>query len=260
MKFIIKVLSLSVVTFFCACAYQESPKNDWIPMFNGKNLDGWTVKIHHHNVGDNYGDTFRVENGLLRVNYDKYDNFDNRFAHLYFDQPFANFHLTLAYRFYGEFMHDAPHYAERNSGVMYYSQAPNSILKEQDWPISVEMQFLADLGDGKPRPTGNMCSPGTDIEYKGAIYDEHCLESSSSTIPVDDWVRAELIVQDGMVTHIINDEVVLQYTQPKMGGRFIKGYDPKMWIPGKSLTSGYIALQSEGHPIEFKDLMVKPLP
>lgn len=252
-------LSGFIFSLLFACAHQPPTKNDWHTLFNGKNLDDWTVKIHHHEVGDNVADTFRVENGLLRVSYDQYDTFDKQFGHLYFNSPYTNFHLKLDYRFYGEFMHDAPHYAQRNSGVMYYSQAPETILEEQDWPISVEMQFLAGLDDGKARPTGNMCSPGTDIEYRGAVYTDHCLMSSSPTMPVDEWVSAELIVQNGNVTHIINGEIVLQYANPTMGGAFIRGYDPSVWTQGKPLTSGYIALQSEGHPIEFKNIEIKEL-
>lgn len=242
-----------------ACARQAPIHHEWKSLFNGQNLDGWTVKIHHHEVDDNFADTFRVENGLLRVSYDQYDTFDKKFGHLYFNKPYANFHLKLDYRFYGEFMHDAPHYALRNSGVMYYSQAPKTILKEQDWPISVEMQFLAGLDDGKARPTGNMCSPGTEIDYQGQRYHEHCLRSSSPTLGVDEWVSAELIVKNGEVTQIINGQTVLQYSHPEMGGKFVKGYDPAVWTPGKKLTSGYIALQSEGHPIEFKNIEIKEL-
>ena len=52
--------------------WQSAPAEDWISLFNGKNLDGWVVKLAGHEVGDNYGDTFRVENGLIRVMYDKY--------------------------------------------------------------------------------------------------------------------------------------------------------------------------------------------
>ncbi|MEM5499316.1 DUF1080 domain-containing protein [Paraglaciecola mesophila] len=252
-------LSVFLLIILTACAQQAHTDHEWKSLFNGQNLDGWTVKIHHHEVGDNFADTFRVENGLLRVSYDQYDTFDKQFGHLYFNKPYANFHLKLDYRFYGEFMHDAPHYALRNSGVMYYSQAPKTILKEQDWPISVEMQFLAGLDDGKARPTGNMCSPGTEIDYQGQRYREHCLRSSSPTLGVDEWVSAELIVKNGEVTQIINGQTVLQYSHPEMGGKFVKGYDPAVWTPGKTLTSGYIALQSEGHPIEFKNIEIKAL-
>jgi hypothetical protein len=131
---------------------------------------------------------------------------------------------------------------------------------EQNWPISVEMQFLAGLGDGNPRPTGNMCSPGTDIVYKGKKYDEHCLSSSSKTFPPEEWVKAELIVLgDSLVTHVINGDTVLQYSQPTIGGGVVAGYDSTIFVEGKPLTSGYIALQSEGQPIDFRNIKLRVL-
>ena len=134
------------------------------------------------------------------------------------------------------------------------------MLKEQNWPISVEMQFLADIEDGNPRPTGNMCSPGTEIEYKGKMFDGHCLNSSSKTYNKNEWVRAELIVLgDSLITHIINGDTVLQYSKPTMGGGVVAGYDSAIWQSGKPLTSGYIALQSEGQPVDFRKVELKNL-
>jgi hypothetical protein len=234
--------------------------SDWINLFNGTNLNDWTVKIHHHDVGVNYGNTFRAEDGMIKVRYDQYDSFNDQFGHLYYKTPFSNYHLKLDYRFSGELQKGAPTYTILNSGVMYHSQDPRTMLKEQNWPISIEMQFLAGLGDGKPRPTGNMCSPGTDIVYKGKMYDGHCLNSSSKTYDKNEWIRAELVVlNDSAITHIINGDTVLRYSKPTMGGGVVDGYDKAVWQPGKRLDAGYIALQSEGQPIEFRNILLKKL-
>lgn len=235
-------------------------QGDWISLFNGKDLTGWVVKIHHHDVGVNFGNTFRAEDGMIKVRYDQYGNFNDQFAHLYYKQPFSHFHLKLEYRFTGELQKGAPSYTLLNSGVMFHSQDPHTILKEQNWPVSVEMQFLAGLGDGKPRPTGNMCSPGTEIVYQGKPYNDHCLNSSSKTYDRNEWVKAELIVLgDSLVKHIINGDTVLQYSKPTMGGGVVSGYDSTIWKPGMPLTSGFIALQSEGQPIDFRNIELKNL-
>lgn len=212
-------------------------------------------------MGENFADTFRVENGLLRVNYDKYAEFNHQYGHIYHNTTFSDFHLQLEYRFYGEFLQDAPYYAERNSGVMFHSQSPYSMPKEQNWPISVEMQFLADLEDGSRRTTGNMCSPGTDITYQGETFPSHCLNSNKPAHKIGTWVKAELIVDGNTVRQIIDGHVVLEYTDPVIGGKqkTVIGHDPDLWIEGKPLMSGYIALQSEGHPIEFKNIRIKKL-
>ncbi|MEY2761668.1 MAG: hypothetical protein RLZZ96_1568 [Bacteroidota bacterium] len=249
-------LFLTVALFSLAFLTDAKPKKEkWIPLFNGKNLKNWTVKIHHHEVGDNYGNTFRAEDGMIKVRYDQYDQFNERYGHLYFNKPFSTYILRLQYRFTGLWRKDAPIYTERNSGVMFHSQDPHTMPKEQDWPISVEMQFLGVLADGKPRPTGNMCSPGTDVVYNGKIDPRHCINSSSETYENERWITAELIVRgDSLVTHKINGKTVLEYTQPQIGGGVANRYNPALKIDGKLLKSGFIALQSEGQEIDFRNI------
>lgn len=255
-------LIISTLLLFCTVTDSSAQnESDWKTLFNGKNLEGWTTKIHHYEVDDNYGDTFRVEDGIIKVRYDKYKgDFNDRFAHLYYDEPYSYFHLYMEYRFMGEVHPGAPVFVKKNSGVMFHSQDPRTILKEQNWPISVEMQFLAGIEEGKERPTGNMCSPGTDVEYEGKIDPRHCISSSSKTYFGDQWVKAELIVRgDSLVTHIIDGETVLEYTKPRIGGGVVSGHDPKMKPDGQLLKEGYIALQSEGQPIDFRNIKIKNL-
>lgn len=254
MKYLILVSVLWV-----ACQPKEKAE-EWIQLFNGRDLNDWIVKVHHHEPGVNFGNTFRAEEGMIKVRYDQYGDYNDQFAHLYYREPFSSFHLKLEYRFHGELQKGAPSYTLLNSGVMFHSQDPRTMPKEQNWPISVEMQFLAGLGDGQPRPTGNMCSPGTDIVYEGNVYDGHCLNSTSKTYVKDEWVRAELIVyEDSLIQHIINGDTVLQYSKPTMGGGVVDGYDSALWKPGKPLTSGFIALQSEGQPIDFRKVEIRKL-
>lgn len=241
-------------------AFHSPKKERWIKLFNGKDLKNWTVKIHHHEVGDNYGETFRVKDGVIQVRYDQYDHFNERYGHLYFNKPFSNYRLRLEYRFTGIWRKDAPSYTEINSGIMFHSQDPRTMPKEQDWPISVEMQFLGGLADGKPRPTGNMCSPGTNIVYQGRIDPRHCINSSSKTYTGDQWIQAELVVLgDSIVSHYINGEKVLEYTKPQIGGGTANRYDPAIKIDGKPLKSGFIALQSEGQEIDFRNIEILEL-
>jgi hypothetical protein len=249
-----------VFLFSCSHYQKTVASGGWIKLFNGKDINDWRVKIYHHEVGSNFGNTFRVEEGMIKVRYDQYGDFNDQFGHLFFKEPFSHYHLKLDYRFAGELQKGAPAYTILNSGVMFHSQDPRSILKEQNWPISVEMQFLAGLGDGNARPTGNMCSPGTDIVYNGKQYDGHCLNSTSKTFDKNEWVHAELIVLgDSLITHMINGDTVLKYSKPTMGGGVASGYKSTIFQPGKPLTSGFIGLQSEGQPIDFKNIELKKL-
>ena len=231
---------------------------NWQTLFNGKDLNDWIVKIHHHDMGDNYANTFRVIDGVIQVNYDGYEKFDQRYGHLFYKEPFSSYHLKFKYRFTDQWMKDAPGYTYRNSGVMFHSQDPATILKEQDWPISVEYQMLAEEKEGVARPTGNMCSPGTEVFYQGEMDPRHCIDSSSKTYKWDEWVTAELIVyKDSLVIHKVNGEKVLEYTKPQIGGGVANGYDPAIKQDGKPLTEGYIGLQAEGQGVEFKDIKIK---
>lgn len=262
MKLSAIILSLLIVAILKVCPSESKKKesNQWVALFNGKDMKDWFVKIHHHGMNVNFGNTFRVEEGMIKVRYDGYEEFNDQFGHLYYKTPFSWYHLVVEYRFVGELQKGAPSYTLRNSGVMFHSQDPHTMPVEQDWPISVEMQFLGGLGNGKPRPTGNMCSPGTHVVYKGKLADSHCINSTSKTYDGDQWVRAELVVLgDSLVTHIINGDTVLQYTKPQIGGDVANRYDPKMKQDGKLLSSGFIALQSEGQPIDFRKVALRDL-
>ncbi|QIA06399.1 3-keto-disaccharide hydrolase [Draconibacterium halophilum] len=254
------VAILIIASVSCTHKKPKSNKNEWRSLFNGKDLTGWVAKFHHHKLGDNYANTFRVDNGTLQVNYDDYTTFDDRYGHLFYEEPFSSYHLKFEYKFTDQWLTDAESYTYRNSGIMFHSQAPKTILKEQDWPISIEYQILADAGDGEPRPTGNMCSPGTDVIFNNEKDPRHCISSSSKTYQWDEWVQGELIVyRDSLIIHKVNGKKVLEYSKPQIGGGVANGYDPALKIDGTPLTSGYIGLQAEGQGIAFKNIMIKEL-
>lgn len=255
----ISLLLLPVLLVGISCSQQEKP-GEWRSLFNGENLDNWVAKIHHHETGDNYANTFRVVDGAIQVNYDDYDVFGERFGHLFYEEPFSSYHLKFEYRFTNQWLEDAPGYAFRNSGVMFHSQDPHTILKDQNWPISVEFQLLVEAEEGEQRPTGNMCSPGTDVFFDGELDPRHCIESSSATYTLGEWVEADLIVHgDSLVIHKINGKKVLEYSKPQIGGEVVDGFDPEIKVDGTPLTEGYIALQAEGQGVEFRNIRIKEL-
>ena len=254
-----KYFSIFILLFFIlqASAQPTIDKKDWQTLFNGKDINDWVAKINHHETGDNYGNTFRVEDSMIKVRYNQYDSFHEQFGHLYYKQPFAYYHLVFEYRIVGEWRKDAPEYTIKNSGVMFHSQDPKTMPKDQDWPISIEFQLLGGLGDGNPRPTGNMCSPGTDVVFQGKIDERHCIPSTSKTYDGEQWVTGEIIVLgDSLITHIINGDTVLQYSKPQIGGGVVTNYDPKIKQDGKLLQEGFIALQSEGQPVDFRNIKI----
>ena len=234
---------------------RDEDRREWIQLFDGKSLDGWVPKIAGYETGVNFGDTFRVENGVLKASYDKYQgSFAGRFGHLFYRQPFSHYVIRVEYRFLGEQAKDGPAWAFRNSGIMIHGQPPETMRKDQDFPICIEVQLLGGTSrDGQPRTTGNLCTPGTNVVMKGKLVTDHCVNSTSKRYDGEQWVTAEVEVHgSGKVVHRINGESVLEYEQPQIGGGNVANFDPAQKQDGKLLEGGSISLQGESHPVEFR--------
>ena len=245
-------LGLLLATAPQAAAQNDPARKEWIQLFNGKDLEGWVVKIRGRELGDNFANTFRVEDGVLKVRYDGYDEFRARYGHIFYRQKFSHYLLAVEYRFVGEQAPGGEGWALRNSGIMVHSQSPESMGKDQDFPISIEVQLLGGTGSGR-RTTANLCTPGTHVVMNGRLVTDHCINSRSQTYHGDQWVRVEvLVLGDSLIRHIVNGDTVLEYTKPQIGGGVVSGFDPAVKQDGKPLTEGYIALQSESHPVEFR--------
>ncbi|BCS32233.1 hypothetical protein TBR22_A14430 [Luteitalea sp. TBR-22] len=235
-----------------SAAQAPADREDWIQLFDGKSLAGWTPKITGYPVGENALHTFRVEDGLLKVRYDEYDTFKERFGHLFYKDAFSYYVVAVEYRFVGDQVSGGPGWATRNSGIMVHGQPAQTMQREQDFPISIEVQLLGGLGKG-PRTTANLCTPGTNVEMNGVLFTRHCQNSSSATFDGDQWVRAEAHVHGGeFIRHVVNGQVVLEYQRPQVGGGNVTNHDPRQKVDGTLLTSGSISLQSESHPVDFR--------
>jgi len=227
----------------------------WIQLFNGRDLDDWTIKIRHHEVGENYLNTFRVEDGLLKVCYDEYEQFNETFGHIFYNVPYSHYRLRVEYRFVGEQCPGGPGWAFRNNGIMLHGEDPHGMTRDQDFPTSIEVQLLG--GDGvRPRSTANLCTPGTNVEMGGELITQHCTSSRSETYHGDQWVTVEVEVRGNeVVRHLIDGEVVMEYQRPQLDPR-----DPnaRRLIEKAGgdlmLSSGTISLQAESHPTHFRKI------
>lgn len=230
---------------------QKKSGGKWIRLFNGKDLNDWQVKIKDHPLGENFANTFRVEDGAIKVSYDGYDSFKEQYGHIFYKKPFSSYLLRIQYRFTGQQAKDGPGWATRNSGAMLHCQSPESMQTDQDFPISLEAQFLG--GNGKDeRSTGNLCTPGTNVVLNNKLFTPHCVNSSSKTYHGDQWVQTTILVLgDSIIHHIIEGDTVLTYTAPQYDGN-------DKWVRlaglkgGDTIKEGYISLQAESHPVEFR--------
>jgi hypothetical protein len=239
-----------ILLFTAACSSDnetesitDSETEEWIELFNGENLDGWDLKIAGYELNDNFANTFRVEDGLMKVRYDGYDSFNEEFGHIFYEEPFSYYRLIVEYRFVGEQLENGPAWAFRNNGIMFHSQPAETMNLDQDFPDSIEFQLLG--GDGENnRSNGSICTPGTHVVVDGELRTEHCIDSGGPTHHGDQWVTAELVAYGNeRIRHILNGETVMEYTEPQLDD-------------GTPLTGGYIALQSESHPTDIRSVRI----
>ncbi len=248
----IKLMMTLGLALFCGACSAQKAKNGWFSLFNGKDLKDWDIKITGHQLNDNNGNTFRVQNGNLAVSYENYDEFKEQYGHIFHKRKFSAYLLVMEYRFVGEQVKGGPGWATRNSGAMIHSQSAKTMGVNQDFPISIEVQLLGGLGNGN-RSTANLCTPGTNVVMNNKLITAHCINSTSKTYNGDQWVHAEvLVLGDSIVKHIVEKDTVLVYEKPQIGGGNVGGNDPALMQNGKLLSEGYIALQSESHPVEYR--------
>ncbi len=277
MKALTFMIAVCAIILSCKSEKKEptynTEKAQWVSIFNGTDLSNWTIKFTGEDLNVNYKETFVVEDSMIRIKYDNYETFDNKFAHIYYNIPFSYYKLKFDYRFTGTQTKGGAHWNVRNSGVMLHSQSPESNAFNQNFPVSVELQLLGGLDDKKERTTGNVCTPGTAVVMGDTINYNHCISSTSKTYFGDQWVHAEALVLGGeSMVFIIENDTVLKFDSPQIGATLPNAYyrgehwtdwgmNPEDWKDkaGEIIGEGYISLQAESHPIDFKNIEVLDL-
>jgi len=93
----------------------------------------------------------------------------------------------------------------------------------------------------------------------GKLHTQHCTDSKSKTYHGDRWVAVELEVHgSGGIIHRVEGQTVLEYEKPQLdpGDADAKALmkDGRLLLEG-----GYISLQSESHPVEFRKVEIRKL-
>ncbi len=257
-----KFVAATAIAFAVASCATTAPGENWVSLFDGKTLKGWTPKIRGFPLGENYNNTFRVKDGSLVVSYDQYDKFGERFGHIFYAKPFKAYRLRLDYRFIGQTPADTPGWAIANNGVMIFSQDPKTMAAGDSFPVSVEAQLLGPA-PGQNRFNSNMCSPGTNVVMDGKLVTTHCINAKTPAPPNGEWVKFEVEVSpSGDVVQKVNGAVTISYSQVQLDPKGdMANSKPLVEAAGGKLTldGGYIALQSEGAPIEFRNIEILEL-
>jgi hypothetical protein len=228
----------------------------WIKIFNGVDLTGWKAKITHYAYGDNYANSFRVEDGKIRVVYSDYQPYtwQGRFGLLYWDKPLKKYQVRLEYHFYGQQIPDPPGWGLRNSGLMIFGEDPAGVGKDVDFPRILELQLLAHDNSGNTS-NGNLCPlGGASAIIGGDRKSGGCVGSTSKPFvqnPLfqnDDWIKVLADVDPAGDTKLYfegdnSGNPVLVFSQPQANGAALDG--------------GYLAIQSESFPVEFRNIELR---
>lgn len=246
------ILLLLIVPLFLQS--YKTPKK-WVSLFNGKNLQGWAPKIAGSPLGENYGNTFRVDSGVLQVRYDQYGNFNNKFGALYYNKKFSNYRLKVEYRFVGDTVAGAPSWGYRDGGIQYHCQAPASMDVNQSFPVCLEYN-LHGGNSREDRPTGEICANGMFVEIGGKRNTSYCtVPTIQRTFHGDQWVTAEIEVRNGTIIHYVNGEKILEFSNPHFDSAHAVG---KTFIVNGNdvVKDGYISLQSNSSPMDFRKIEI----
>ncbi len=251
--------TVAMIIFILTCSCKKNKDMEWISIFNGKDLKGWSPIFTGEEYGVNYLNTFQVKDGKLVACYDAYDHFDNNFGHIFYQEKLSRFRLRLEYRFVGNSVPGSPSWAFKNSGIKFHTPHPSELPLHQTLLVAVEAQILG--GDGKTeRFTGNVCTAGTHIKMNDSLITQHCTNSSYPAIIDTSWVKMEIEVHGSeKIIHKIDGRTVMEYAEPQYDDT--DEFARELMEKGHPsiISEGYIALQAEGHPVEFRNIELMKL-
>jgi hypothetical protein len=188
--------------------------------FQTDNLDGW--KFMHGppaEGGPNPDTVWTVKDGVLRCS-------GEVLGYLRTSLAFRNAMFSCEWRWTAE---------PGNSGVLLYMNTPDKI-----WPNCVEGQLMNGSA-GDVMLMGNVTSLDMNRPYPGKKAKQHLpTYSKDAENPAGEWNK--------FAARLIDDRLMI----------FVNGKMANV-VTGCTVTSGHIGLQSEGAPIEFRNIRIEPL-
>jgi 3-keto-disaccharide hydrolase len=277
-RWLLLVVSLSAVVI--------SGQSGWTPLWNGKDLDGWTTWMGQPEAGSEVAGLKKDATGKytepigsgrdpLRV-FTVLRDVDGRpairisgevFGELRSKGSFKDYHLKLQFKWGDKKWppRDRPA-TPRDSGLLYHVHAPPG-LAGRTWARSIELQIQEhDVGDlyavgsaiavrAKPRAGTQPALYDYDPAGEWTFFSQsqgasgRCIKQPDNEQPTGEWNTVELIAFREDAIHIVNGKVVMRLHGPMR----IDGDVPA------PVTSGPIILQSEGAEVFFRDIEIRSM-
>jgi len=195
------------------------------PLFNGKDLSGWTIFIRHADKSDPRSDprgVFKVEDGVIHIS-------GEEFGGLTTEKEYQDYRLTVEFK-WGKKRWPPRENAPRDSGILLHCVGPDKV-----WTKSIECQIQeGDCGD-------IWLVDGTSIVVDGKkVAGGRVVKKTDAEKPSGEWNTIEVVCDGNKITNIVNGVVVSEGSQA-------------------SVTKGRILLQSEGAEVYYRKVELRPL-
>lgn len=242
---------------FYESAIADSRGKEWVPLFNGKNLDGWRIWIRGLEPGNDPERIFQVVNKEIHVYRDQPHGTKMPYGVLVTDDTFSDYRLQFEYQ-WGEKKFIPRMESVRDAGLLYHV-----VGREIVWPTSVECQVQE--GD-----TGDIFTVRTQVESPvdatGKVFQDLPDGGSmrkffrangitrvikSTTAENEGWNTVEVIVRGDSAIHLVNGRINNYCTRMKAPSA-----ESEELVP---LTSGRIALQCEGAELYYRNIRIMNL-
>ena len=257
----------------------------WQPLFNGRDLSGWETYLGKPSSDSNVPGLRRDEKGAyveaIGVNRDPLNNFtvvsvDGRpaihisgegFGMMSTKENFGNYRVRLQFK-WGKIKWPPREQAPRDSGLLYHVHGEPA-RSSGVWPACVEFQIQEhDCGDlyaiitrltvpareevGPNNRTLYHYDPaGRPIDFKQEKpIGNRCVRLEDAEKPAGEWNTLELVCFGGDSIHLVNGKVVMRLKDARQQG------PGDTWVP---LTSGHLALQTEGAEVFYRDIELQPI-
>jgi hypothetical protein len=238
---------------------QNSEESAWQPLFNGKDLGGWTAAWAQPPVdGRPASSLFTVENGMIHVYAAQEAGTTQQQAYILTDGDYRDYRLSLEYKWGSKKF--APRMdLVRDAGLLYHVY-DHSMM---DWPHSVEAQIQE--GD-----TGDLWAISSRASSTILPLTQRYVEPAGGGVPVTvgdyrdfarirhgalnelpEWNTLEIVVRGDTATYIVNGFVNMRATGLK---RWDAG--SASWV---KLDHGRIALQAEYAELYYRNIRIRPL-
>jgi hypothetical protein len=232
-----------------------------ISLFNGRNLDGWTIFTPDKDLPTS-NNLFEVTEGTLHTYPGAMNGSKQPTGYLITKAEYSDYRLTLEYKWGTvKFIPRADPDMARDAGVCYHVQSPDVI-----WPVSVECQIQeGDTGDAWLIHTQATARIHPDTMGYWPVGKSGGVETIKGEKPrkyhripryyyheQPSWNRVELVVRGDRATYFVNGHLVNEVTQLKQWDEASKSWQP--------LIKGRILLQAEGAEIYYRNVTLQPLP